>query len=239
MIEINLVPDVKQELLRAKRARSLVITGAIVTSIIAVAVVVLLLIYIYGFQSIRHVTLDNDIKKQNEQFSKVEDVSKILTIQNQLAKISELNSQKKIDSRIFDVLSAVVPPEPNSVQLSRINIDNEANSITIEGQTATFDSMEVFQKTLNSALITYMLNEKPEEVQLVKSLQMGDVSYGSNAEGKKVIIFTLMFEYAEELFSPDIAAIGFKLSLNGNVTDSYLGIPRSIFTSPATKEGGQ
>lgn len=239
MIEINLVPDVKQELLRAKRARSLVITGAIVTSIIAGSIVAILLIYIYGIQSIRHVTLDNDINKQNEQFVKVEDLSKILTIQNQLATISELNSQKKIDSRIFETLAAVVPPQPNSVQISRINIDNEASTITLEGQTATFDSMEVFQKTLNSALITYMKDEVPQETQLVKSLTMGDVAYGSNSSGEKVIIFALTFEYAEELFSPDISTIGIKLSLDGNVTDSYLGIPRSIYTSPAVKEGDQ
>ena len=73
MIEINLIPDVKRELLRAQRARSIVISGAILTSIVAAAVVVVMLVYIYGVQSLRHYTLDQDIKSQSSELSKVED----------------------------------------------------------------------------------------------------------------------------------------------------------------------
>lgn len=104
MIEINLIPDVKRELLRAQRARSIVISGAILTSIVAAAVVVVMLVYIYGVQSLRHYTLDQDIKSQSSELSKVEDLSKILTIQNQLTTMKDLNDKKQIDSRIFNVL---------------------------------------------------------------------------------------------------------------------------------------
>jgi len=237
MIEINLIPDVKQELLRAQRVRAVVISGAILTSIIAGGIIVLLLVYIYGFQSIRHYALDNDIKTQNQELSKVEDLSKILTIQNQLAVMSDLNSQKKVDSRIFEVLSAVVPPEPNTVQISQVNVDNEASTITLEGQTRAFDSMEVFKKTLESAIIVYTQDGQQQEVKLASSLDAGDVSYGSNANNEKVIVFTLTFEYPEQLFSSKISNMSIKLSVDGNVTDSYLGIPRSIFTERATETG--
>lgn len=239
MIEINLIPDVKRELLRAQRARSIVISGAILTSIVAAAVVVVMLVYIYGVQSLRHYTLDQDIKSQSSELSKVEDLSKILTIQNQLATMKDLNDKKQIDSRIFNVLSAVVPPEPNSVKLSRVTIDNTASKITLEGQTRAFDSMEVFKKTLDSAVIVYTDNNEQKSVKLADSLDAGDVSYGSNANNEKVIVFTLTFAYPAELFSPKTTNPVIKLSVNGNVTDSYLGVPRSIFTEPAKKEGGQ
>lgn len=237
MIEINLIPDVKKELLKAQRARTIVISGAIITSIIAGGVVVLLLAYIYGFQGLREASLDGEIKDQAATLAEVEDLSKILTIQNQLTKIESLNEQKQIDSRIFNVISAVVPPEPNSVQISKVEIDAEASTIMLDGQTRAFDSMEVFKKTLDSAIVVY--TEAGEEVSLPLStnLDTGQVAYGVDANNQKVVLFSLSFEYPEELFSSSIASIDIKLSVDGNVTDSYLGIPRSIFTTPAVREG--
>lgn len=234
MIEINLIPDVKQELLKAQRFRAVVISSAIVTGIVAIGAIVLLLVYIYGVQSLRHYSLDETIKTESTKLSKVEDLSKILTIQNQLATMKELSANKKIDSRIFDVLTAVVPPAPNAVQLSSVNVDNETSTITLEGQTRAFDSMEVFKKTLDSAVIVYTQDGEEKTVKLATSMDSGDVTYGSNANNEKVVVFLLKFEYPEELFSTIASTISIKLSVNGNVTDSYLGIPRSIFTQPAT-----
>jgi len=233
MIEINLVPDVKQELLRAQSMRAAVISGAILTSIIAGAVVVLLALYVYGVQTVRSGLVSDEIKTQYKTLSEVKDLSKVLTIQNQLAKMSELNDSKKIDSRIFSVVSAVVPPAPNEVQISQIDINAADGIISFEGQTRAYDSMEVFKKTLDSAIIVYQEDGEEQTVKLAATLDTSDVSYGENASGEKVLMFTISFEYPEELFSPAIKDVTIKLSVNGNVTDSYLGIPRSIFTERA------
>ncbi len=72
-------------------------------------------------------------------------------------------------------------------------------------------------------------------VKLASNLDTGEVTYGENATNEKVLMFTISFEYPEELFSSAIKDITVKLSVNGNVTDSYLGIPRSIFTERATE----
>ena len=234
MIEINLIPDVKRELLRAQRTRATVISVSILTSIIAAGLVVALVLYVFGVQTVRSAILDGQIKEGSETLAKEEDLSKILTIQNQLTKISELNSQKKMDSRMFDVLAAVIPPAPNDVQVSQIAIDAEESSIRIEGQTRGYDSMEVFKKTIDSAVIVYNNEGEEQTVKLANDISVTDTSYGSNAENQKVLRFTLTFNYADELFSPDIAAPTFRLSIDGNVTDSYLGIPKSVFTERAT-----
>lgn len=234
MIEINLIPDVKRELLRAQRTRATVISVSILTSIIAAGLVVALVLYVFGVQTVRSAILDGQIKDGSETLAKEEDLSKILTIQNQLTKISELNSQKKMDSRMFDVLAAVIPPAPNDVQVSQIAIDAEESSIRIEGQTRGYDSMEVFKKTIDSAVIVYNNEGEEQTVKLANDISVTDTSYGSNAENQKVLRFTLTFNYADELFSPDIAAPTFRLSIDGNVTDSYLGIPKSVFTERAT-----
>jgi hypothetical protein len=233
MIEINLIPDVKQELLRAQSMRAAVISGAILTSIIAGAVVALLALYIYGVQTVRSGIVSDEIDKQYKTLSEVKDLPKVLTIQNQLATMSELNSNKKIDSRIFSVVSAVVPPAPNEVQISQIDINSADSIISFEGQTRAYDSMEVFKKTIDSAIVVYKEDGEEQTVKLADMLDTSEVSYGENASGEKVLMFTISFEYPVELFSPAVKDVTIKLSVNGNVTDSYLGIPRSIFAERA------
>lgn len=234
MIEINLIPDVKQELIRAQRVRSVVISFSIVAGIVALGIVALLAAYVFGVQTVRSALADDGIKKGSEQLASVEDLSKVLTIQNQLSLISELNSQKKIDSRIFDVLSAIIPPAPNSVQVSSLNIDAEQSQISMEGQTRAFDALEIFKKTVDGAVITYQREDEEQEVKLASNISTSDISYGEDASGAKVLRFTLRFTYAEELFSPAVPGIVIKLINEGNVTDSYLGLPKSIFAPRAT-----
>lgn len=234
MIEINLIPDVKQELLKAQRTRALVISGSIITCIVAGGIVVLLVLYL-GVQGLRGLAVDKSIKDGSAELAKVEDLSKMLTIQNQLSRIDELSAQKQIDSRVFDVLSAVIPPAPNDVQVSRLTTNTEESTITIEGQTRAYDSMEVFKKTVDSSVIVYADADTGEEAQvkMAQNISITDVGYGENATGQRVLRFTLSFKYPEELLSAKIPVITIKLNINGNVTDSYLGIPKSVFTTPA------
>ena len=152
MIEINLIPDVKQELLKAQRTRATVISASILTCIIAGGVVAALALYVFGVQFARGVISDGLIDTGYSKLSKVEDLPKMLTIQNQLGRINELNDTKQIDSRVFDVLSAVIPPAPNQVQVSRLSLNTDDSTLTLEGQTRAYDSMEVFKKTIDSSV---------------------------------------------------------------------------------------
>lgn len=240
MIEINLVPDVKQELIKAERVRSVVISTSILAGIIALGIVGVLAAYVFGVQSVRGAFDDDAIKKGGVQLASVEDLSKVLTIQNQLSKISELNSQKKIDSRIFEVLLAVIPPAPNDIQVSSLLIDAANSRISLEGQTPTYDTLEVFKKTIDGAVITYKLDGEDQQTKLASEISTTDVSFGEDSTGAKVLRFTLSFVYPEELFSPKVPAVVVKLTNQGNVTDSYLGLPKSIFVQRATDlEEGQ
>ncbi|MGY4893876.1 MAG: PilN domain-containing protein [Candidatus Saccharimonadota bacterium] len=236
MIEINLIPDVKQELLRAQRTRATVISVSIFTSIIAAGLVVALVFYVFAVQTVRSSFLDGRIDEEASALAENEDLPKLLTIQNQLSTVNALNAQKKIDSRIFDVLAAVIPPEPNNVVMSQVSINATDSTIRIEGQTRGYDSMEVFKKTLDNAVVTFTQPDSTEvqTVKLASDISVTDTSYGANADNVKVLRFVLTFKYPEELFSPDIAGVTIKLNINGNVTDSYLGLPKSIFEERAS-----
>lgn len=251
MIEINLIPDVKQELLKAQHARAVVISSSILASIVAVAVVVLMLVYIFGVQTIRGVVLDDQITKKGETFSSVEDLSKILTIQNQLKTISSLNDQKNMNSRVFDLVAAITPQNASVVTFSQITVgtatedvatEAEATGATkggqihLEGQTAGYDSMEVFKKTVENTVFQYTENDEVKTAPLATNISTSDISYGEDADGNKVLRFSMEFDYPAELLSPKSNQLSFKLNINGNVTDSYLGIPR--FAERAKEPGG-
>lgn len=242
MIEINLVPDIKQELIKAQRIRSTVITTAILIGIVSVGIVTALALYVFTVQTVRGSLADGDIKKGSEQLSRVEDLSKTLTIQNQLTKISDLNGNKKIDSRIFDLLAAIIPPAPNDIQISDLNIDSTNGTITINGQaTNSYAAVEVFKKTIEGAKFKYTDsdNEK-QEIILASDISTSNTSYGEDSTGAKVLRFTISFTYAEELFSPASKNISIVITTNGNATDSYLGVPSSIFVDRAKDlTGGQ
>lgn len=232
MIEINLVPDIKQELIRARLVRSAVVSGAIIASIIAGAIVAAIAVYVYGVQTVRSVVADDAIKKGAAQLATVEDLSKILTIQNQLTKMSALNDEKPIDSRVFDLLQAIIPPAPNTVKVSSLVIDAEAKSITFEGQTPTYPSLETFKKTIAAANVRFKDGDTQTDVVLASDLSISNISYGEDASGAKVLRFTVSFTYAPELFSSTVKSPTIVLINGGNVTDSYLGIPKSIFADP-------
>jgi len=252
MIEINLIPDVKRELLEAQRMRNTVITVAIITSIAVGAVVILLAFYIYAVQGARSAYLDSKIDEKGQQLSKVDDLSKILTIQNQLAKISEYNDQKIVTSRIFDAMSAITSTGNEPVSFSQISIspggattdDTEAalsegagGMLLFEGQTASYTSMEAFKKTIENTSIVVQ-DSDGELIPLASNINTGEVSYGEDATGNKVVRFTITFEYAEALFStPSNKTVSFKRTINGNVTDSYLGIPRFTERAKDIEEG--
>ncbi|HEY8886431.1 MAG TPA: hypothetical protein VIM31_02965 [Candidatus Microsaccharimonas sp.] len=238
MIEINLVPDVKQELIRARMIRSAVISGAIIAIIVAAGLVVVLSIYVFGVQTVRSAVADTAIKNGSDKLATVDDLSKILTIQNQLTKMSALNDSKKIDSRVFDLLQAIIPPSPNEVQVSSLAVDATAGTITFEGQTPSYPSLEAFKKTIGAANVRFKdANAKQTDVVLATNLSISNVSYGEDASGAKVLRFTVSFTYAPELFSPGTTDPTIVLINGGNVTDSYLGIPKSIFTDRATDAG--
>ena len=235
MIEINLVPDVKQELIKAQRVRATVISFSIVIGFVAAAVVTLLAVYVFGIQTFRSVVLDDTIKKGGSELASVEDLSKTLTIQNQLTKISTMHDEKNINSRIFDVLLAIIPPAPNDVQISNLTVDSAAGTIQVEGQAAnSYAAVEVFRKTIEGATVRYKSGDEDLEVPLASNVSTGDTSYGEDSSGSKVLRFTLLFSFAPELFAPSSKNARVVISNSGNATDSYLGVPKSIFVERAT-----
>lgn len=234
MIEINLIPDVKQELIRAQRVRASVISIAILSGFVAAGVVVLLAIWVFGVQTARSVILDNTIQSESEALASVEDVNNTLTIQNQLSKLSQMHDDKTITSRIFDILTTINPTAPNNVSITNLSLDLASSTITIEAQAANgYPALEVFKKTISATTFRFTQDGEQTSVPLASDMSDSERSYGEDASGARVLRFALSFTYPEELFSRTAESATIVAPERANATDSFQGVPNSLFTERA------
>lgn len=240
MIEINLIPDVKLELLRARKLRNSVISACIVVTIAAVGAVVLLALYNYGALAIADANADQSIKTESTKLKKVPDLAKTLTLQQQLASLTSMHNDKTISSRLFDIATTIVPDSPNEVTISRLTLDTENTLITIEGQAKNgYEALEVFKKTIEDTKFDYSQDgERQTPINIAQEVTDGDRSYGEDSNGEKTLRFTMQFTYPAELFARTSQQGKIIAPNKYNATDSVLGVPKSLF-STANPTGGE
>jgi hypothetical protein len=234
MIAINLIPDVKQELIRAQKMRGTAITLSIVVGIVAGGVVALLAVFLGG-QTITESVMRDNIKKDFTTFSSIENIDNVLTIQNQLSKISDIHQKKSIDSRIFDVLVAINPAAPNDIKISNVRLNPSENSLVIEGSAASgYPATETFRKTILNTKLESGEGDSLTTTSLTDNVMMGETSYGEGANGGKVLRFSLSFNFPEGLFDNTLKSIRIVTPTDKiDVTDSRTRVPDSLFGQQA------
>lgn len=263
MIQVNLVPDVKLELIRAQRHRNTVISVSIIIMIASAGVIALLGTYI-GVQVVRENFATNDITKKDAEFRGKKDIEKTVTIQNQLTSIQATHEQKAMTSRIFDLLvEASATGTDNQVNYTMFSIDTSQKTISLVGQTTKrgFDAAEVFRKNIEGMKLYYVeyggddgkdkvpnefletplteLKGKEKSQLIAKDVSLSDVSYAENNKDKaKAVSFRLTFTYDPLLFDEKVDILRIRGLGRGNVTDSYKGLPESLFESSTATKGG-
>lgn len=238
MIEVNLIPDVKQEFLRAQSMRNKVISLSIIISIVAVGLIVALGL-VLGTETVRDALADSSIKSEYKKLQSVDNIEDLLTIQNQLSEISNVSSQKAITSRMFDVLAAINPAAPNNVRMTSINIDPSSKTLTIEGSASnSFTATDAFKKTILNTTLQYTRDGASATDPLTSDVTLSDASYGTDASGARVLQFKLSFVYPDALFSNTVSGLKV-VSPTGSVdvTDSRLRVPDSLFNSSSSQGG--
>lgn len=240
MIEINLVPDIKQELIKAKRVQALVVSGAIVVGVVAIGIVVLMALYLFGVQAVQSGLADNAITSKSKQLQNVPGLADMLTIQNQLTQVTQLQNEKNIDSRFFGLLTAINPSAPNQVTFSSARVDASDKTIELEGQAANgYVAADILKKTILGTTISYKDSDGTKQTApLTSDVTASQLSYGEDSTGEKVLRFTMTFTYNDAFFarsSQDAAVVPPAFQ---NATDSYKGVPQSIFSDRATDVKG-
>lgn len=180
MISLNLLPDVKKDLLRVRRERNLVVSISVV--VVGASIGVLLLLSgTLGVLVATKALMENSIKNDEQtikQAQKKKQLDKYITIQNQLKQIGKLKSDQQVYSRLMDYLTQLNPAAPNNVQISSATIEAPAGSssgtsssssssasadgitMTIEGKTTNFSALDVYKNTLSKAQLSYEVEEE-------------------------------------------------------------------------------
>lgn len=131
--EINLVPEVKLQMIKAQKLRNLVLFVCILVSAVSIGAV-LVLFGIKSGQDIAMANQDGKLKTLSAKLMGYEELGDIVTIQDQLDKLSQIQGNKKVLSRVFGAMNVMLPQGGDSVQLSDLRVDFSANVIRIEGQ---------------------------------------------------------------------------------------------------------
>lgn len=243
MIQINLVPDVKQEMLHAQRMRNVAISLSIVVGLVSVGVVVALALILGGQVAVQKIE-EGQINTGYSKLLSTSDLNSALTIQNQLATISSQNDKRTIDSRLLDILAAINPPAPNDVKLSKVTLDPTQNTVSLEGSAAGgYPATDVFRKTILNTKITAKQqgSANAQDMPLTSNVTLQDTSYGEDATGAKVVRFTIIFTYPDGLLDNRMSEVNVSTpSARIDVTDSKTLIPDSMFSQAATDiKGGK
>lgn len=133
--EINLVPDIKNEMIKALKLRNFIFFLCIVVVAASVGVSLFFFTIAAGQKAVvagKTETLEEMSKKIND----YSDLRDFLTIKDQLGDLSSISDNKKQVSRIFGVLSAILPTGADTITISELSLNLEESdpTITLEAQ---------------------------------------------------------------------------------------------------------
>lgn len=265
MIQINLIPDVKLELVKSQRHRTMVVSVAIVVIAASLGILVLLAGYVFGAQKLQISGATKSIAAKDEEFRSIEDIEKTVTVSNQLGHIQSSHEAKPITSRIFELLAeASAKDTENSIAINSFDIDTAQNTINISAKTEQrgFDAAEVFRKNIEGMKMYYVEPEKDavateftdspstksskeKSINIASEVTLSDMALSRELEGegqgmaKETVSFKISFIYDPILFSQQVDMLRIRGLERGNVTDSYKRLPTSLFNTSGSQEGGQ
>src|SRR5574337_1391866 len=125
-IEFNLLPDTKMETVKQNRARNAVVSIAILAAGASLALFILLFFTADILQKKQLNDANKQIQSANTQLKNVNNIAKILTVQNQLTTLAKLHQSKHITSRIYTYLPQ---GSPTKVSICVLTLDTTANSL--------------------------------------------------------------------------------------------------------------
>lgn len=166
MIQFNLLPDVKLEFIKARRLKHTVIMISILVSASALTLLVVLSMTVLVFQKKHMDDLTNDIKASKSKLESVQDLDKILTVQNQLNSLPGLHDQKPVTSRLFGYIQQVTPQK---VSISTLDLDYETQTLKIKGNADAISTVNKYVDTVKFTDYTLGTEQKKAFSEVVLS----------------------------------------------------------------------
>lgn len=196
MIQFNLLPDVKINYLKTQKTKRLVMLVSIGLAGVSLLVLVLMFstVQIVQKKSLSDVTKDIDTEMKT--LKSVEDLNKILTIQNQLTSLTSLHDSKMVTSRLFGYIATVTPI---GAKIAKLDVDFAAKTMTISGTADTPATINRFADSFKFATYEPAAADSPKPFTAVVTTPV------ISATNKPSYTITLTF--APSLFSNTVTPV--------------------------------
>lgn len=192
MIQFNLLPDIKIQYIHARRQKQMVLLGSTLTIAACVVVIAVLVSVVFVVQKKSIADLNRDIAAASDELQGTPNLTKMLTVQNQLKALPALHDQKAVASRIFGYITQSTPTEAS---ISRLNVDFATQAITISGETTTLETVNRFTDTLK--FTTYHTENMPKD----EKLAFSNVVLSAFGRDSKGASYTINFTFDPIIFS--------------------------------------
>lgn len=195
MIQLNLLPDVKLQYIKAQRQRRLVFSVSVLVAAASVGVL-LFLLSIGGLQKKHLSDLSDDIKSETSELQKKPDISRILTVQNQLQSLTDLHSQKPAASRLFTYLVQLTPAKVN---INNMEINFTEQTISITGTSDKLSNVNKYADTLKYT--GYTTGKDSEKTPAFSDVVLSNFNLNTDTEDPgQAANYTIDASYDETIF---------------------------------------
>ena len=258
MMQVNLLPDVKRDLLRAQIMRNLIIVISAVVAGASILAVVMIL-GVIGTQNLLIGSKDKEIETKFSELQNIEDVNATVILQSQLSEIDKIRLAAPEMSRLArQVVVAIKTTGSKEVQFTSVKYDPATFTVTIDGQSDQgYAALEALQKTIKETKVLYRTESKGNSCTYdeaikeqngcvaVELLENGEVTvlqqaYGDDNEtGGKKLSFSISFIINKDTLAFASKDLSVKSPARKDVTDSKTVIPSDTFTGKSTEEENQ
>jgi len=176
MIQFNLLPDVKLNYIRARRLKRTVVVASIAVGSASLTVLTILVLLVNFWQVARIDGLKRSIDGNVKKLQSIQDLDKILTVQNQLNSLPGLHDQKPVTTRLFGYISQLTP---SSAAISETKLDFDTNTITISGSADSLATVNRYVDTLK--FTTYKVKDAKDSPKAFDSVVLSN--FGKDDKG--------------------------------------------------------
>jgi len=194
MIQINLLPEVKAEYVKAQRTKHMVLVISLIVIISCVVVLGILIFTAFGAQKLQLNNTKENIDNNLKTVQSYKDLDKILTIQNQLKALTPLHVAKPVVSRIFTYLQQITPSD---VRIDTFTVNFLDNTIKLDGNADSVIAVNRFVDTLKFTTIAPV----PEGQEPKNAFSSVILQSFSTTEGE--VTYSITLKVDPELFNSE------------------------------------
>jgi Tfp pilus assembly protein PilN len=232
MIEFNLLPDVKMQYIKAERLKRLVISVSTLISIAALAIFILLFLFV-DFAQKKHLSdINTDIKTNSSKLASNSNLNKILTIQNQIGALPALETQDPAVDRLFNYVTELTPAQAT---ISSLNADFTQNTLSLTGGADSLATVNQFVDALK--FTTYKTATVTTDTPAFSTVVLSSFGYSQAGSSVKPANYTITLAFDPVIFgnaSPVTLTVP-KITTTRSIT----GQPTDLFQSSGnTSPGG-